>query len=424
MRTLAEVIERDGRLRVRDAIGWTLRSALSVWLLHSEGRIHGRLSLSAIAVASADCGASGELVAPEKLLDAPAFHSRDRIEGGRPSEADDLWALGVMLYVLLTAEMPFPDGVAAAIQGERIKHPKALAMVDPNLDVMQPLLDRMVHIDAPYAVTSVDELVGGLRDFSPAIANLPPLSLPQPTLAALDAPGPTGRDWRRSWKTVGVAVVVPMLIGIGIGAGVLMLDETDSAPASPAVSPPLPVAPPPPPSSPMAPPQVSVATNQSGGDMVACLSPMFAGAAFPVKIARDFPCRETNPVAIVDAVSQSVVEGSARKDTAATREWSQLGWYRPAAVALARARCCSYPPPLKGPPLLKTCDFDAALAGLTDAATGNDEVLAQAIENYRDAIACVATAEGGPLLKLEGDKPSSQQAALFLRLVTRLRRTD
>jgi hypothetical protein len=413
--TLGELVEQNGPLSVRDAIGWTLRTAQALWLIHADGRCHGRVHAGAVRVDGADCTAEGVLSRPSRLADDAAYQGIDRADGAGPSMRDDVWALGILLYYLLTAERPYPKGIAASIHGGRLRAPTLLAVHQAELDVMQPVVDRLIRLDLGVALT-IEEVVGGLRDFSPALVDLPPLALERDTTAPPDA-GARLRSRRGWWAT---AVLLGLL---AIAAVYIALDRSTPSRPVAAVPPPPPAAAtadPPLPSPTATPPSASPVPGD--GDLVACISPLFPSAAFPHEITADFPCRERDPKALVGAITKVLVQGAGAGTTTALRDWDALGWYRLATAAVARGRCCDRPPPLEASPLLRACEIDLALERLTLAIDGGEAELSAALEGYRKAMRCVNMAGGGTLVdpQLEAS-PTGAQAALFIRVLTRLR---
>src|SRR5262249_32543937 len=107
METLAARIEREGKLAEIDAVGWAIRVAFSVEQIHALGGVHGRLSAGGILIESEKCTSEGRLLPFSQLPENVAYHSPERELGEGGSQADDTWAVAVMLYLGLSGNLPF-----------------------------------------------------------------------------------------------------------------------------------------------------------------------------------------------------------------------------------------------------------------------------------------------------------------------------
>ena len=435
MRTLEDHIAADGPLPVRDALGWVVRAGLALAELHAAGHAHGELSVAAIEFAERDCRGAGRLRPPTELDPNSKYHSLARSGHGAPSLQDDVWALGLILYFALTGALPYPDGVAAAVIDRRkLRAPRPLAVYRAELDVMQPVVDCLVRVDYGHVPETMEGLLQGLLDFSPAIANLEALPYEHPSVVpptddiasdqSAPAPGPAATR-----PSHGVAVSLGVVVGLVVAVGVFAM-WTSSRPAQPTAQPPERTAPPPlpqPSSSVAAVPAdaaspATSATAEHGGDLVACTSALFAGDAYGTqRISIDFPCGVVDAKRGVAKMTAALARGGGGQATKAAREWSVLGWYQVAAFAVARAHCCAGAGPVETDKLLGVCKVEAALAQLSTATMrGTDDQLAAGFDAYRAAVACASTAGRGSYFG-QKQPPSTAQATMFLRMLTRLR---
>src|SRR5262245_25669173 len=108
--TLAQKMA-SGRLPVAEALRYAIQVAESLQRLHDEGRVHGGLSPTSIALngrdlyllPAGDPSAAAPYIAPEVL------------HGNTADTRADIFAFGAILYEMLTGERAFPaDGSHAA----------------------------------------------------------------------------------------------------------------------------------------------------------------------------------------------------------------------------------------------------------------------------------------------------------------------
>ncbi len=181
MEKLAAYVVRKGALSARDAVGWIVRLCATLGPLHRAGASHGRVSDKAVQIAVARCDAAGHLLDAGDLVDDLAYFSLGRLDGGGPSPEDDTWAAGVLLYRMLTGELPFPGTTPAAVAARILKQaPAPLAVYDAGDDDLQLVLDRVLARNPADRLTSADSLRQALLAWDGALAGLTPLSYGRP----------------------------------------------------------------------------------------------------------------------------------------------------------------------------------------------------------------------------------------------------
>jgi serine/threonine protein kinase len=119
--TLEATLAREGRLpwRVAARIGMELSAALAC--LHGAGIVHrdikpsnvlietsGRAKLIDLGVAQLRTGRSYErLTQSGAIVGTPGYMAPEQLSGGTVTDRTDLWALGVLLYYVLSGQRPF-----------------------------------------------------------------------------------------------------------------------------------------------------------------------------------------------------------------------------------------------------------------------------------------------------------------------------
>ena len=182
MHKLASYVVREGALPATDAVGWALRVCVTVEPLHRAGRPHGRISAKGLQSLGPKCEAAGFLLNAREMPDDMAYQSPERLAGAGQSASDDTWAVGVLLYVLLTAELPFAGTTAAQLQESISRGPAPLAAFGIDDARLQPVVDTLFQQSPSRRLAWLGDLRSRLLLIYPAGIALPPLKLGKPNL--------------------------------------------------------------------------------------------------------------------------------------------------------------------------------------------------------------------------------------------------
>ena len=178
METLATLVQREGPLAERDAVGWAIRLAKRVEELHRLGVAHGGVSAYCVLSGGKPCQSMGVMGDVRDAATRPAYHSPERHAGQGISPSDDTWGLAVTLYLLLTGTLPFAGETTPEIR-HRINSvaPSPLAVFDVGDDELQRILDGFLMKDHAQRQTRVAALREALSAWAndPVIANIAPL---------------------------------------------------------------------------------------------------------------------------------------------------------------------------------------------------------------------------------------------------------
>jgi serine/threonine protein kinase len=180
--SLAKVISRAQRLTPQEALPLfrELLSALAV--AHQKGVIHRDIKPANIfllkelqngaRVKLLDFGIA-KLLAPTKgpalslpgiVLGTPAYMSPEQAMGKPVSAASDLYSVGVVLFEVLTGDLPFGDTDDAAVMGAHVKqaYPK-LSSRRPELAYLNALLGRFLEKDPAKRFASANEAISAIE---------------------------------------------------------------------------------------------------------------------------------------------------------------------------------------------------------------------------------------------------------------------
>ena len=159
-RTLEELIAEEGKCTEEDARRIFQDVVCGVWYLHSYGLCHRDLQLSNIIVDNdgrakiCDFGVSTPFVDPETRelisikttpLGSEHFMAPEVIlENQRDGSKVDIWALGVLLYVLVTGQYPFDDGLGDDKHSKKARVERILK-ASPDYPVMSTELESLLR---------------------------------------------------------------------------------------------------------------------------------------------------------------------------------------------------------------------------------------------------------------------------------------
>lgn len=178
METLADKIKRDGALNELDAVGWAIRLAKRIELLHSRGISHGGVTPASVRVDGVSRASHGVLADAQPETGTLSFHSPERVTAGGRSPSDDTWAVAATLYAVLTGQEPFSGGDAQEVRQKILAATVApLAVYDIGDDDLQRVLDDALARDIKQRIVQISALREALETWhpDPTTRDLPPL---------------------------------------------------------------------------------------------------------------------------------------------------------------------------------------------------------------------------------------------------------
>ncbi|WP_455429937.1 serine/threonine-protein kinase [Micromonospora sediminimaris] len=146
-------LARDGRLPWREAVAVAAEVASALATAHARGVVHrdvtpGNVMLTATGVKVVDFGISALVGESEKgpdgnLLGTPAYLAPERLDNGQVSPATDVYAVGLLLYRMLTGRLPWQaDTTTQMLRAHMYREPEPMPDVPGLPGAVADLVQR------------------------------------------------------------------------------------------------------------------------------------------------------------------------------------------------------------------------------------------------------------------------------------------
>jgi len=173
---LHHLIRRTGRLSVDRSVAIARQLCSALGAAHAEGVIHrdlkpqnvlidteGNVYVSDFGLAKSLESASGMMTQTGEVLGTPRYMSPEQAQGQPADHRSDLYSLGLMLYEMVTGDIPFSGGTVPQLLLQRItqkvKNPSALYPDVP--EHLSRIILRCLEVDPAHRYASASEV---LRD--------------------------------------------------------------------------------------------------------------------------------------------------------------------------------------------------------------------------------------------------------------------
>ena len=236
-RTLKEVIGDEAPLDQQRVIGMAIQILQAAAFAHRRGVIHrdfkphnvmvgpgDRLKVTDFGIARA--GAS-EMTETGSIMGTAQYLSPEQAQGQRVGTASDLYSIGIVVYEMLTARVPFGGDSAVSIALKHVSEPPP-PLRDLRPDVhprLEQAVGRALLKDPDQRYASADEFIAALEQARAAIAS-GDNGAPGGTATWMSAPPPPEEEGLGGsrWPWI---VLVLLLLGLALAAALWQPWETD-----------------------------------------------------------------------------------------------------------------------------------------------------------------------------------------------------
>jgi len=218
-------LDRDGPMAPAEVVRIGRQLAEGLAAAHSSGVIHRDLKPANVLIDRngdayiSDFGvarslASGGITRSGAVVGTPDYLSPEQARGDTVDGRSDLYALGLLLYEMLTGTMPFSGGTVSEILAQRmLRSPPPVSQLRPQTPPwLTRLVDRLLRTQPAHRLQSADEVIRAIdrrevpRDFRPTRG----LWIALATAGAVMLAALGTWQWQRNAVPAGVATVAPL----------------------------------------------------------------------------------------------------------------------------------------------------------------------------------------------------------------------
>jgi serine/threonine protein kinase/Flp pilus assembly protein TadD len=228
---LHDVIRKAGRLEVDRAVAIAIRLCGALEAAHNEGVVHRDLKprnilidrsdnvyISDFGLAKSLESQASAMTRTGEILGTPRYMSPEQAEALPADHRSDLYALGLILYEMVTGDVPFRGDSMLQVMYQRVTQPPANPkLLVPDLpDYLAAIILRCLEKDLARRYQSAREILqdleAGRATAAPEGASYSISAFPQAAAPVAAKAGPPRRIWLIAAGAAALAVALSMTV--------------------------------------------------------------------------------------------------------------------------------------------------------------------------------------------------------------------
>ncbi|MGD0734128.1 MAG: serine/threonine-protein kinase [Terracidiphilus sp.] len=172
-RLLRSILNQEGKLPVERAVDFALQICDALDTMHKHGVVHRdlkpenvmvddneRIKLIDFGIAMKEDARRITHVNISPMLGTPDYISPEQVKGQGGDQRSDIYSLGIMLYEMLTGEVPFSGPNPLAVMNERVLNdPRPARKLRADISAeLQEILDRALERDPRRRYATASEM--------------------------------------------------------------------------------------------------------------------------------------------------------------------------------------------------------------------------------------------------------------------------
>jgi eukaryotic-like serine/threonine-protein kinase len=243
--TLARRLARDGRLPPTDAAQIADKVAAALAHAHGRGVVHrdvkpanvmigkdGQVRLFDFGISATPERVGGGVVEPGMTTGTLPYMAPEQLAGQSPDPATDVYALGAVLYEMLSGRRPYAAPTTEALAAEQQHPPPPLDDAPPKLAALALEALDPDPLARPRASVLAARLHGWLAGSAEEETVVVPIAPPTSVVRASSGAAPGASRSLAVPRASGLAVLAVTLLLVGGVAGAVALSALNSHPAA------------------------------------------------------------------------------------------------------------------------------------------------------------------------------------------------